>query len=94
MKWWFATLGGEQLWKATTRIECLAWGEGYLAALGISARDETGFELAWQPARVIFRPAFERQARIDATVLYHGDCQSILPTIPSGSVDAIVTDPP
>lgn len=30
----------------------------------------------------------------DLVTLYHGRCQDILPTIPSGSVDALVTDPP
>jgi DNA modification methylase len=26
--------------------------------------------------------------------LYHGDCLEVLPTIPSQSVDAVITDPP
>ena len=26
--------------------------------------------------------------------LFHGDCYDILPTLPDGSVDAFVTDPP
>lgn len=26
--------------------------------------------------------------------LYHGDCLEVLPTIPSGSIDAVITDPP
>lgn len=26
--------------------------------------------------------------------LYHGDCLSVLPTLPAGSVDSVVTDPP
>lgn len=31
----------------------------------------------------------------DGTItLYHGDCLDILPLLPSGSVDAVVTDPP
>jgi site-specific DNA-methyltransferase (adenine-specific) len=27
-------------------------------------------------------------------VIYHGDCREILPTIPAGSVDLVLTDPP
>ena len=26
--------------------------------------------------------------------LYHGDCRELLPTLPEGSVDLVVTDPP
>jgi DNA modification methylase len=35
-------------------------------------------------------PAYER----DGVRLYHGDCLAVLPTLETGSVDAIVTDPP
>lgn len=27
-------------------------------------------------------------------MLFHGDCLSVLPTIPSGTVDAVIADPP
>lgn len=30
----------------------------------------------------------------DGITLYHGDCLDILPQLPAGSVDAVVTDPP
>lgn len=30
----------------------------------------------------------------DAVTIYHGDALEILPTIPAGSVDAVITDPP
>ena len=30
----------------------------------------------------------------DAVTVYHGDCFDILPTLPTGSVSAVVTDPP
>lgn len=30
----------------------------------------------------------------DAVTIYHGDCQKILPTIKSESVDMMLTDPP
>lgn len=28
------------------------------------------------------------------TTIYHGDCREILPTIPDGSIDLVLTDPP
>jgi site-specific DNA-methyltransferase (adenine-specific) len=30
----------------------------------------------------------------DGVTLYQGDCLEVLPTLPDGSIDAIVTDPP
>ena len=36
----------------------------------------------------------DRQTRIAATTLIHGDCRDELETIPSKSIDAIITDPP
>ena len=41
----------------------------------------------------VFRTPVERKARINATTLIHGDCRSLLKTIPSQSVDTIITDP-
>ena len=35
-------------------------------------------------------PFYER----DGIVIYHGDCLTLLPELPSGSVDAVVCDPP
>jgi DNA modification methylase len=34
------------------------------------------------------------EALSDAVTLYVGDCLDVLPTLPAGSVDAVVTDPP
>ncbi len=36
------------------------------------------------------KPYFER----DGIVIFHGDCRDVLPTIPAGSVDLVLTDPP
>ncbi len=50
-----------------------------------------------QPAsksnRPVLRTTKEQQARIDATILSHGDCRDELPKLPSNSVDAVITDP-
>lgn len=35
-------------------------------------------------------PYFETES----VVLYHGDCLAVMPKLPSGSVHAVVTDPP
>jgi hypothetical protein len=42
---------------------------------------------------VVHRPPAERQARIGATTLIHGECRKELKKIPSKSIDAIITDP-
>jgi len=46
-----------------------------------------------KPTPAVFRTKAERQARIDATTLIHGDCRAELGKIPSQSVDATITDP-
>jgi DNA modification methylase len=43
---------------------------------------------------VVHRSPAERQARIDATTLLHGDCRELLPTLPAASVDLVLCDPP
>lgn len=35
-------------------------------------------------------PYFDR----DGITLYHGDCRAVMPAIPEGSINAVVTDPP
>jgi DNA modification methylase len=47
-----------------------------------------------QAAKLVHRPPEERQRRIAATTLLHGDCRHLLPTLPSASVDMIFADPP
>lgn len=46
-----------------------------------------------QPA-FVHRPPEERRQRIAAATLFHGDCRTLLPTVPSSSVDVIFADPP
>ena len=46
-----------------------------------------------KPTSSVHRTKAERKARIDATTLIHGDCREALKDIPSGSVDAVITDP-
>ena len=46
-----------------------------------------------KPTSSVHRTKSERKARIDATTLIHGDCRAALKTLPSGSVDAVITDP-
>ena len=42
---------------------------------------------------VVHRPPAERQARIAATTLIHGDCRQEMKKLPARSIDAILTDP-
>ena len=46
-----------------------------------------------KPTPAVFRTKADRQARIDAATLIHGDCRAELGKLPAGSVDAIITDP-
>jgi hypothetical protein len=48
---------------------------------------------ATRQPQVVHRPPAERQARIAATTLIHGDCRSELKKIGSRSIDALITDP-
>ena len=43
--------------------------------------------------KIVTRSEVERQARLRATTLLHGDCRGELKKIASGSVDAIISDP-
>src|SRR5258708_1594743 len=47
---------------------------------------------ARQP-QVVHRPPAERQARIKATTLLHGDCRKELKKLVSRSIDTLITDP-
>lgn len=47
-----------------------------------------------RPTPTVHRPPQERQARIAATQLLHGDCREVLKTLPSASIDLVLTDPP
>lgn len=48
---------------------------------------------ASKPMPVVHRPPAERQARIDAATLIHGDCRRELTKLASRSVDAVICDP-
>ena len=48
---------------------------------------------ATRQPQVVHRPPAERQARIEATTLIHGDCRKEMSKIASRSIDAIITDP-
>lgn len=48
---------------------------------------------ALKAVRQVLRSPEERQARIDATTIIHGDCRDELPKLASNSVDAVITDP-
>ncbi len=75
-------------------VRCLLESTGQIdqcpALLGADQR----LQPARKPPRAVLRTPEERRARLEATTLLHGDCRDVLPTIPSASVDAIVTDPP
>jgi site-specific DNA-methyltransferase (adenine-specific) len=36
----------------------------------------------------------DREIRVGAQRLIHGDCRDVLPTLPAESVDVVVTSPP
>ena len=36
------------------------------------------------------KPYYEQ----DGITIYHGDCRDILPTLETGSIDLVLTDPP
>jgi hypothetical protein len=63
----------------------------------IECRERLGADGRVQPAQkpipVIHRCPAERQARIQATTLIHGDCRTEMKKIASGTIDAIITDP-
>ena len=59
----------------------------------------TGLDSKTRPATrptppAVHRPPDERRARIAATTLHHGDCQDVLPTLPTACVDVVFADPP
>ncbi len=58
-------------------------------------RDEPDRRIEYnpKPTPVVYRTKAERQARIGATTLIHGDCRAELKKLRSGSVDAVITDP-
>jgi DNA modification methylase len=48
---------------------------------------------ATKPTPVVHRSAADRQARIEAVTLLHGDCRKELRKIGTGTIDAIICDP-
>ncbi len=62
----------------------------------LHGRSEAGdLRLAQAPKsfKSVLRTDVERRARIDSTRLIHGDCREALKSLPSASVDAVITDP-
>jgi len=58
-----------------------------------TGRDHKSYP-ATRPTPVVHRPPEERQGRIAATQLLHGDCRDVLKSLPTASVDLVLTDPP
>lgn len=85
-------LGVDHHTVASVRLELEPTGEipqlNYTT--GLDGKDRP----ATRSVPVVHRSPAERQARIDATMLLHGDCREVLPTLPAASVDVVLCDPP
>lgn len=85
-------LGVDHHTVASVRLDLEPTGEipqlGYTT--GLDGKDRP----ATRAVPIVHRSPVERQARIEATQLIHGDCREVLPTLPAASVDLIVCDPP
>lgn len=71
-----------------------ASGSGRPVGLGHD-RDEPDRRIEYnpKPTPAVYRTKAEREARIGATTLTHGDCRAELKKLRGGSVDAVITDP-
>lgn len=85
-------LGVDHHTVASVRLELSAGGE-IPQVERTTGRDEKSYP-ATRSAPVVHRPPEERQARIAATTLLHGDCRDLLPTLPPASADLALFDPP
>lgn len=68
-------------------------GNGHLTGTSDEADSDPRVVYNQKEPPSVFRTAEERRARIKATTLLRGDCRDVLKTLPSQSVDAIITDP-
>lgn len=86
------SLGVDHHTVASVRLELEPTGEilqlNYTT--GLDGKDRP----ATRVAQVVHRSPQERQARIEATTLLHGDCRKMLKTLPAASVDLVLADPP
>ena len=88
-----------QVWLALVHHATVGSVRGEMQATGqISQLDRTvGQDGKYRPAakalKAVPRTAVERQARVEAVTLIHGDCRKEMRKLASQSVDAIITDP-
>lgn len=90
-RWIARILGVHHATVASVRIELETTGQIIQCSrlLGVDGRAQPA-KRSWQPSS---RSPDEEQARATATRLILGDCRDVLPTLPSESVDLILTDP-
>lgn len=90
-RWIAKNLGVHHATVASVRVELETTGQI------IQCDRLAGVDGRTQPARRAWanvpRSPEEQKARTKATTLIHGDCRIVLPTLPAGIVDLLLTDP-
>jgi DNA modification methylase len=90
-RWVAKQLGVHHATVASVRLELESSGQI------IHCPNRLGSDGRIQPARKTVAPvllgAEDRQRRMEATTLIHGDCREELPKLSAASVDAVITDP-
>lgn len=90
-RWTGKQLGVHHATVASVRSEME--GTGQIIQLDRTIGEDGKPRPAIRQRHLVHRPPAERQARIDATTLIHGDCRNELRKLSSRSIDAIITDP-
>jgi ParB-like chromosome segregation protein Spo0J len=68
-------------------------GTGQIIQLERTVGEDGKARPATRQPQVVHRPLVERQARIAATTLIHGDCRKEMKKLASRSIDSLITDP-
>jgi hypothetical protein len=90
-RWVGKQLGVHHATVATVRAEMQATGQ--IIQLERTVGEDGKARPAIKQAQVVHRSPAERQARITAATLIHGDCRKEMKRLPSKSIDAIICDP-
>ncbi len=90
-RWIGKQLGVHHATVAAVRAEMEATGQ--IIQLERTVGEDGKERPASRAVTVVCRTEVEKQARLKATTLIHGDCRAELKKIPTASVDAIISDP-
>jgi DNA modification methylase len=91
LRWVAKMLGVHHATVASVRGEMQSTGQ--IIQLDKTLGQDGKYRPATKPLKAVPRLPAERQVRIEATTLIHGDCRKELKKLASHSVDAIITDP-